>query len=115
MLRCGWLLSLLLAQTAGSVSPFAGEWDAVLSKSCLRPNSPIQSEHLRFDVPTARTVSITDSVVTTAGKEIGQGTTTFQVDGEIHPHDELLPGLTVVARWNGPRRLETALTRTNGM
>lgn len=44
----------------------------------------------------------------------GHGPTTFQTDGKPHPHDELIPGLTVVARWRGSRILETVLARKDG-
>jgi hypothetical protein len=106
--------AVALGQPAGSANPFVGQWAANIAKSQLRPNAQIQSESLRFDVARPGTVSISDSVITTSGREIGQGTTTFQVDGEVHPHDELLPGLVVVTRWRGPRLLETTLTRTDG-
>jgi hypothetical protein len=96
-----------------TTSPFAGTWKANMAKSQLRPNAQIQSERLRFEA-TEDTVRISDSVITTSGREIGQGTTTFQVDGQVHPHDELLPGLTVVARWRSAHLLETVLTRRNG-
>jgi len=56
------------------------------------------------------TVSITDTVVIPSGQNVGQGTTTFQTDGREHSHDELMPGLIVVARWRGPDVLETILT-----
>jgi hypothetical protein len=107
-----WFVAIALVQPA-STHPFAGNWVANMAKSQLRPNAQIQGERLRFEVSEV-TVSISDSVITTSGREIGQGTTTFQVDGRVHPHDELLPGLTVIARWRGTHLLETVLTRRNG-
>ena len=51
-----------------------------------------------------------------AAVALGQpaGSANLFVDGEEHPHDELLPGLVVVTRWRGPRLLETILTRKDG-
>ena len=111
MLAC--LVAVIASAQPLSTHPFAGNWVANMAKSQLRPNAHIESERLRLEV-TKDNVSITDSVITTSGREIGQGTTTFQVDGQAHPHDELLPGLTVIARWRGTHLLETVLTRRNG-
>lgn len=108
-----WLVAVIAFAQPASTHPFAGNWVANMAKSQLRPNAQIESERLRLEV-TGETVRISDSVIATSGREIGQGTTTFVVDGQAHPHDELLPGLTVIARWRGPHLLETVLTRRNG-
>jgi len=94
-------------------NPFVGHWTANLSRSTLHQNSQVQTMTLQFAV-TVDAVSITDSVITPSGQAQGHGTTTFQTDGKQHPHDELIPGLTVVARWRGSRILETVLTRKDG-
>jgi hypothetical protein len=97
----------------GPEHPLVGFWAADLSKSTLHPNSPIQTMTLQVPV-IGDTVSITDTVVIPSGQNVGQGTTTFQTDGREHSHDELMPGLIVVARWRGSDVLETILTRKDG-
>jgi len=111
----GTLPVAFAAQQVGTLqnSPFVGNWIADLSKSTLHPNSPVRSTSLQFAV-VGDTVSITDKVVNASGQDVGQGTTTLQIDGKEHPHDELLPGLVVVARWRGSHLLETVLTRKDG-
>jgi hypothetical protein len=94
-------------------SPLTGTWVADLSKSTLHKGSPVRSATLRFTV-TAESVSITDSTRDASGKEIGTGTTVFVTDGKSHPHDALMPGLTVVATWRHARLFETLLTRKDG-
>ena len=93
--------------------PFAGTWTANLAKSKLHSNAQIQRITLRFDL-SADAVSITDMVIDVSGRNVGNGTTTFQTDGKAYPHDELLPGLTVVARWRDSRAFETVLSRRDG-
>jgi hypothetical protein len=95
-------------------SPLAGTWTADLSRSKLHRNSAVQSTTLRFEV-TDDAVSITDTVITSSGQDIGHGTTTFQADGKAHPHDDLMPGLVVVAKWTDSHTFETVLTRRNGI
>jgi hypothetical protein len=105
----------ILVQTGGAVveHPFAGRWTADLTKSKLHAGSPVRAATLQFAV-TSESVSITDDARDASGQAIGTGQTRFQTDGAPHPHDKLLPGLTVVANWRGPRRLETVLTRASG-
>jgi hypothetical protein len=92
-------------------SQFVGHWTADLSTSSL--NARVRSTALDVAVD-GDMVSITDRVTNLSGQEVGRGTITFQVDGREHPHDELIPGLVVVARWRGAFVLETILTRRNG-
>jgi hypothetical protein len=105
----------VLVQTGGAATehPFVGRWTADLAKSKLHTGSPLRAPTLQFAV-TSESVSITDDARDASGRAIGTGQTTFQTDGAPHPHDKLLPGLTVVANWRGPRRLETVLTRASG-
>jgi hypothetical protein len=105
----------ILVQTgrAAAEHPFAGLWTADLAKSKLHAGSPLRAATLRFAV-TSESVSITDDARDASGRAIGTGQTTLVTDGAPHPHDKLLPGLTVVASWRGPRRLETVLTRASG-
>jgi hypothetical protein len=96
------------AQVPASMdNAFVGSWTADLAQSKLRPNSHITSATLVFSV-TPEAVSITDSVID-GGQQVGHGTTVFQTDGKEHPHDELAPGMMVVALWRSSRRLETTL------
>jgi len=105
-------IRLPAAQTAID-HPLAGHWTADLSRSTLHPNAQVQATTLRFAV-LGDTVSVTESVISPSGQEQGHGTSTFQTDGQPHPHDELLPGLIVVAKWSNPRTLDTVLTRRDG-
>src|SRR5262245_15583491 len=110
------LLAALLAIAQSASLPgaaLAGTWTADMARSRFHASLNVRSRLLRTGI-TDNTVTITDSIVNAAGQEIGQGTTTFQVDGQPHPHDELLPGLMVVATWQSARRLETTLTRRTG-
>jgi ketosteroid isomerase-like protein len=97
----------------GAEHPFVGHWTADLSKSKLHSNLRLQSMTLQIAVMDDA-VSIADTVVIPSGQNLGHGTTTFQTDGTERPHDELMPGLIVVARWHGSRVLETILTRNDG-
>lgn len=64
---------------------------------------------------TTETVQIVVRQTGATGRPIGTGTTVFRTDGHAHPHDALLPGLTVVATRPTPRRVDTVLTRRNGV
>ena len=74
----------------------------------------VDRDDLEF-VVTPETVAITNRTIDISNRDVGTGTTTLRTDGESHPHDEVLPGLTVVAQWRGPRLLDTVLTRRNGI
>jgi hypothetical protein len=93
---------------------FAGHWTADVAASRFNGAVAVKAASLDF-VVRPQAVEITNRTTDTSGRELGTGTTTFTTDGQPHPHDELLPGLIVVARWNGPRQLDTVLTRTNGI
>jgi hypothetical protein len=110
-----WLAVALLAQSSASADhPFAGHWTADLAASRFNGPVVVKAASLEF-VVTSETVAITHRTIDSSDRDVGTGTTTLRIDGESHPHDELLPGLTVVARWRGPRLLDTVLTRRNGI
>jgi hypothetical protein len=105
----------LLAQNSLSVDhPFAGRWTADLAASRFNGAVVVKAARLEF-VVTSETVAITDHTIDVSNRDVGTGTTLLRTDGESHPHDELLPGLMVVAQWRGPRMLDTVMTRKNGM
>jgi hypothetical protein len=89
-----------------------GTWIADLSKS-EPPNAQIQRISLEVAVA-GDTVSVTDKVTDASGQDMGFGTVTYQTDGTEHPHDDLMPGMVVVARWNSSNILETVRTRKDG-
>ena len=101
------------AAAQSSAELFAGQWTADMARSQTHEFLHVRSATLQFAFAND-IVTITDSIVNASGQEIGQGTTRFQIDGREHRHDELLPGLIVVARWRDARTLETVMTRPNG-
>lgn len=80
---------------------------ADISRSKLAPNYQLQSATLQFAVA-GDIVTATSRVVLASGQQ-SQATERFQVDGQGHPFEKspLGPGVVVVARWLGPRVLET--------
>jgi hypothetical protein len=103
-----------MQQTAPAVSQtnsaLAGHWVANVSRSKINPKYPFRSAALII-VVRSESVSLTDVVLDDKGKEQTHGTVTFETDGQEHPHDELVPGLVVVARWLSPHALETVASK----
>jgi hypothetical protein len=85
-------------------SPFAGTWVANLAKSKRHPNHQFQSATLEFTVA-GDTVTLAHGGVN-AGGQHESGTVVLEADGQKHPVPEQ-PGVVVVTRWSGPRRLHT--------
>lgn len=110
------LLAALQFAQAESTSgqPFQGHWTADVAASRFNPGFVVKAASLDF-VVTSETVSVTDRITDGSGREIGTGATIFRTDGKSHPHDQLLPGLTVVCQWKGPSLFDTVLTRPNGI
>ena len=90
-------------------NPFVGGWTANLSKSKRRPGSPFNSATLHVDV-VGDTVTITDVVVDTSGRE-ERRKNTLQADGKEHPSE--YGGYLLVARWLSSHALE-AVVKKNG-
>ena len=86
--------------------PFVGKWRANLSKSKRHPGNPFQSATIEFVVD-GETVTITDVVVDESGKKT-RGKNTILVDGHEHTSDN---GYAMLAKWNGPRVIETFATK----
>ncbi|RPI48271.1 MAG: hypothetical protein EHM55_25845 [Acidobacteria bacterium] len=103
-----------LAAHPADFSAFEGRWVADLAASQLHSGVQVRSIGLAFGIGGDR-VRITDNVVSTAGKQIGQGTIEFITDDRDHPLDRVVPGMVARARWAGPRRLETVFTRRSGV
>jgi len=91
------------------MNPFVGAWAANLSKSKLHPDSPFHSPTLHVDV-VGDTVTITDVVVDTSGRE-ERRKNTLQADGKEHPSE--YGGYLLVARWLSSHALE-AVVKKNG-
>jgi hypothetical protein len=96
--------SLSTTVTAEKVNSFVGKWTANLSKSIRHPGNQFQSATIEFTVD-SDTVTITDVVIDESGHEV-TGKNTIQVDGNDHL-SENGNGYTLVAKWNGPRVIET--------
>ena len=86
-------------------SVLAGVWVANLSKSRRHANHQFQCATLTVNVD-GDLVSLHHAGVNMAGKE-ESGTTILQADGVEHEVSPQAPGVVVVARWAGPRILET--------
>ena len=117
MRRRAGVFAILIASCVGIVSAqdhrvFTGHWIGNLAQSSIRANANIQRFTLDVAVA-ADLITLTDHTIDASGRDVGYGTTAFRTDGIAYPHDELAPGLTVVARWSGDRVLETVLTRPN--
>jgi hypothetical protein len=85
-------------------NPFAGAWQANISKSKRHPNHLFKSAVMRFEV-SADVVSLTYTGVNMSGVE-ESGTSKLYPDGKEHPITEA-PGFVALSRWLGPRILET--------
>ena len=109
-----WLTVALLTQNAVGANLFSGHWTADVLASRFNGAVAVKMATLEF-VVTSETVIITNHAIDNFNRDVDTGATTLRTDGESHEHDELLPGLTVIARWRGPRLLDTVLTRTNGI
>ena len=94
----------LAAEKTRKDSPLSGEWVANIAKSKRHPNHLFQSATLRF-VVAGNTVTVTHGGVN-AGGEQESGTAVLEADGKEHPVAEQ-PGVVVVTKWVGPRRLQT--------
>lgn len=92
---------------------YDGRWVADIAASRFNGAVAVRSVALEVAI-TATSVSLTNRIVDTSGKEIVQGST-FVTDGTPHPNSDLMPGLIVVARWLSPRLLDTVLTRPDGV
>ena len=109
------LLGVLFAQAALAPAPqFQGHWTADVAASRFNGSVVVTAASLDFAI-TPETVSLTDQVTDGSGREIGTGTTVLRTDGKPYPHDQLLPGLTVVCQWKSALLLYTVLTRRNGI
>lgn len=85
-------------------NPFLGKWQANLSKSRRHPANQFQSATIEFAVA-SDAVTITDVVVDESGHEITVKNMIL-VDGTEHA-SENSNGYVLVAKWNGPRVIET--------
>jgi hypothetical protein len=94
--------------------PFNGAWTADMSRSRWNGTVQVKESTLALDV-TADSVTIVSRTVDVNDRVIGPTTTRFVTDGAPHRHNELMPGLMVVARWTTARLLDTVLTRANGI
>lgn len=94
--------------------PFDGHWIADMTASRFNGAVPVKETTLDF-VISGSTVAITTRSLTLDGRVLGPSTSRFTTDGEPHRHDELMPGLIVVAKWATPRLLDTMLTRADGV
>jgi hypothetical protein len=89
-------------------SPLVGDWVANIAKSKRHPNHQFKSATLRFSVDGEQVTIVHGGV--NAGGEEESGTVVIQADGKEHA----VPGqadVTLVTRWAGPRRLESAARR----
>jgi hypothetical protein len=110
----GGIAGVLSAQTQVGPHSFSGYWTADVAASRLNGSVALRSASLDL-VVSEETVVITNHTVDTSGRDVGTGTSTFRTDGQPHVHDELMPGLSVIARWPSDRLLDTVLTRPNGI
>jgi hypothetical protein len=111
-----WIVLFLSAagQPQLASHPFNGRWIADMSTSRFNGSIAVQSASLDFLV-SAESVVITNHSIDKSGRDVGTGTSSFRTDGQPHVHDELMPGLIIVATWSGDRTLNTVLTRPNGV
>ena len=91
-------------------NPFVGKWTVDLSKSKRHPANQFKSATLEFTVE-GNKVSIIDVVIDESGHEV-TGKNTILVDGNEHS-SENGSGYVLVAKWIGPRVIET-LAKKNG-
>jgi hypothetical protein len=89
-------------------NPFVGKWIANLSKSKRHPSNPFRSATIEFAVD-GDIVTIMDVVVDESGHEVS-GKNTILIDGVEHSPNH---GYVLVARWNGPRIIETLAKKDN--
>ena len=87
-------------------SPFRGTWRLNPAKSGRSPENPFARATLHIAV-TGDTVTITDVVVDTAGRE-DRGVNAIRADGDGHAVEH---GYVLTTRWRGARILETTLNR----
>ena len=87
--------------------PIAGTWTANLEKSKRHANHQFASATMRFDVSGAvnEIVVLRYGGVNHSGKD-ESAAHTMDVDGLERPVPQV-PGVVAVARWAGPRTLET--------
>jgi hypothetical protein len=90
------------AQHVNSRSPLAGSWIANIAKSKRHPANPFRGATLHVDVD-GNAVTFSDVVVDEHGRE-ERGTDTVVADGSERGAAN---GYVLVARWIGPRVLET--------
>ena len=111
-----WIMVFLSAagQSQLASHPFNGHWIADMTTSRFNGSISVQSASLDFIV-SAQGVAITNHSIDKSGRDVGTGTSSFRTDGQPHVHDELMPGLKVVAIWSGDRTLNTVLTRPKGV
>ena len=100
--------SLLIRVEPENANPFVGKWTAKLSKSKRHPANQFQSAMIEFKVD-GNTVTIIDAVIDESGHEV-TANNTILVDGNEHP-SENGNGYVLVAKWNGPRVIETSATK----
>jgi len=100
--------SLLIRVEPENANPFVGKWRANLSKSKRHPANQFQSAMIEFKVD-GNTVTIIDAVIDESGHEV-TANNTILVDGNEHP-SENGNGYVLVAKWNGPRVIETSATK----
>ena len=100
--------SLLIRVEPENANPFVGKWTAKLSKSKRHPANQFQSAMIEFKVD-GNIVTIIDAVIDESGHEV-TANNTILVDGNEHP-SENGNGYVLVAKWNGPRVIETSATK----
>lgn len=92
------------AQGSRQASPLSGDWVANIAKSKRHPNHQFQSATLHFVVD-GNTVTLTHAGVNAGGQQ-ESGTVVLEADGKERPVPGQ-PGVVVVAKWVGPRLLQT--------
>jgi len=100
--------SLLIRVEPENANPFVGKWRANLSKSKRHPANQFQSAMIEFKVD-GNTLTIIDAVIDESGHEV-TANNTILVDGNEHP-SENGNGYVLIAKWNGPRVIETSATK----
>ena len=110
----GWIVlaGSVGLQVQGRSHSFNGDWVADMAASRFNGSVAVKAATLDLAVSESA-VTITNHSIDTSNRDLGTGTSTFTTDGKAHVHDELMPGLSVVAKWANDRLLDTVLTRPN--
>jgi len=87
------------------MNPFAGTWNANLTKSQRHANHQFHSASLRFEISDEE-VLLTHSGVNAKG-ETESGTQKLIPDGEERPVSQAAPGIMLLTEWTSPLMLTT--------